>query len=64
MQVRGLMAVKSTMQKKVDNLFNKKELMEEYIKSQREGMAEFCKVPLECVRTISKEEYDSNTDDD
>lgn len=47
-----------------DSVFNKKELMEKYIANQKEGMAEFCKVPIECVRVISKEEYDSNTDDD
>ena len=47
-----------------EGIFNKKELMEEYIKRQREGMAELCKVPVECVRVISKEEYDCNTDVD
>lgn len=45
-----------------EGIFNKKELMEEYVKSQRKGMAELCNVPLECVRIISKEEYDDNTD--
>lgn len=47
-----------------DNLFNKKEIMERYISHQTGAMAEFTKVPVECVRVISKEEYESNTDDD
>jgi len=47
-----------------DNLLNKKEIMETYISDQTKGMAEFTKVPVECVRVISKEEYESNTDDD
>ena len=47
-----------------DNLFNKREIMERYISEQTEAMAEFVKVPVECVRVISKEEYDSNTDED
>lgn len=47
-----------------DNLFNKRELMERYISEQTKAMAEFVKVPIERVRVISKEEYDSNTDDD
>lgn len=45
-----------------ESIFNKKELMEEYIENQRKGMAEFCKASVECVKVISKEEYDSNTD--
>ncbi len=47
-----------------ESVFNKKELMQEYIENRRKGMAEFCKVSHECVRVISKEEYDSNTDCD
>lgn len=47
-----------------DNLFNKKEIMEGYILDQTKNMAEFSKVPVECVRVISKEEYEENTDDD
>lgn len=47
-----------------DNLFNKKELMEEYISLQTKYMAGFSRVPVECVRLISKDEYESNTDDD
>lgn len=47
-----------------DNLFNKKEIMEEYISLQTKHMAAFLKVPVECVRVISKEEYEENTDDD
>ncbi len=47
-----------------DNLFNKAELMEEFIASQAKDMAVFCKVPVECVRAISKEEYDANTEED
>ena len=47
-----------------DNLFNKKEIMEGYISGQKEAMAELAKVPVECVRVISKGEYESNTDDD
>ncbi len=47
-----------------DNLFNKKELMEVYISEQTENTAKFCKIPVECVRVISKEEYEENTDDD
>ena len=40
-----------------DNLFNKKELMEVYISEQTKNTAKFCKIPVECVRVISKEEY-------
>lgn len=47
-----------------ENLFNKKEIMEMYISDQTKNMAELAKVPVECVRAISKEEYESNTDDD
>lgn len=47
-----------------ESVFNKQELMEEYIENQKNGMAEFCKVPVECVRVISKEEYENNTDSD
>ena len=47
-----------------DNLFNKRELMERYVSEQTEAVAEFVKVPVGCMRVISKEEYDSNTDDD
>lgn len=47
-----------------DNLFNKKEIMEEYISDQTKNMATLSKVPVECVRVISKEEYEANTDDD
>lgn len=35
----------------------------QYANSQTEGMAKFCKVPLENVRVISREEYEENTDD-
>lgn len=47
-----------------DNLFNKKEIMENYISDQMKGTAELCDVPVEYVRVISKEEYEENTDDD
>lgn len=47
-----------------DNLFNKREMMDKYISKQTKGIAELSKVPVECVRVISKEEYDANTDDD
>ena len=47
-----------------DNLFNKAELMEEFITIQAKDMAKFCEVPAECVRVISKEEYDANTEED
>lgn len=47
-----------------DNLFNKKEIMERYISDQKKDTAELAKVPVECVRVISKEEYERNTDDD
>ena len=47
-----------------DNLFNKKEIMERYISDNKEATARATKVPVECVRVISKEEYESNTDDD
>ena len=46
------------------NLFNKKEIMEMYISDQIKNTANFAKIPVECVRLISKEEYESNTDDD
>jgi len=35
-----------------------------YIADQTKSMAEFTSVPVECVRVISKEEYENNTDDD
>ncbi len=47
-----------------DNLLNKKEMMEGYISDQKKNMAKLSKVPVECVRVISKEEYESNADDD
>lgn len=47
-----------------DNLFNKKEIMERYISVQTKNTAELLGVPAECVRLISKEEYEENTDDD
>lgn len=47
-----------------DNLLNKKEIMESYISDQTKNMAEFSKVSVECVRVISKEEYEENTDED
>ena len=46
------------------NIFNKKELMEEYISEKKRAMAEFCKVSAEYVHVISKEEYDANVDED
>lgn len=47
-----------------DNLLNTKKMMEMYISDQTKSMAEFTKVPVECVRVISKEEFEDNTDDD
>lgn len=47
-----------------DNLFNKKELMKSYISEQTKNMAASLDIPAECLRLISKEEYESNTDDD
>lgn len=34
-----------------------------FVNSQIEGTANFCKVPLENVRVITREEYEENTDD-
>lgn len=33
-----------------------------YAESQKEGMAQFCHVPVEKVRVISRDEYEENTD--
>lgn len=33
-----------------------------YAESQKEGMAQFCHVPVEKVRVISRDEYKENTD--
>lgn len=35
----------------------------EYVKNQIEGMAKFCKVPLENVRVITRDEYEEETDE-
>lgn len=35
----------------------------QFANSQTEGMALFCKVPLEKVRVITRQEYEENTDD-
>lgn len=34
-----------------------------YANTQIEGMANFCKVPLENVRIITRDEYEENTDE-
>ena len=47
-----------------DNLFNKREILEEYIDDQIKGRAAFAKVRVECIRLISKDEYEINTDDE
>lgn len=47
-----------------DNPFNQREIMEKYIADQTKGVAAFAKVPVECVRLISKEEYEISTDED
>ena len=33
-----------------------------YAESQKEGIAQFCHVPVEKVRVISRDEYEENTD--
>lgn len=33
-----------------------------YAESRKEGMAQFCHVPVEKVRVISRDEYEKNTD--
>ena len=35
----------------------------QFVNSQTEGMAQFCKVPLDKVRAISREEYEENTEE-
>lgn len=45
------------------NVFNNEELMKQYIENERKRMAEFCEVPEESVRVISKEEYEANTEE-
>lgn len=35
----------------------------QFANSQTEGMAQFCKVPLDKVRVISRQEYEENTEE-
>lgn len=37
-------------------------ISQKYAESQKEGMAQFCHVPVEKVRVISRDEYEENTD--